>query len=548
VNDGPTKYNNNTHGKMFKPLTSLLSSALAVAASCPTLRDLFPAEGLYEHNLHDFVVKSSHIVGDRDESQKFAYTDPGDQDLWYDNPLGSYIDGNVTDIVGTSSGVCNLLPPSANASQCLSVFTFQDYGTLVMSSIWPNNIVERGQLIIVGGTKCFKNVLGTISALGTDDTWEFWEYHLLNDDNNDCQDANLLEVFNSTYALSPWSSDTDQVMGDRNLWYENWLLSNNESVSNNADDSLAGLASGACTWLNRDVCIGLETFEFNNGNRITQVMFNVSEQQILGGTDCLLGEKGTVELVDDEFGMYRYSLQPVVKRSDCNDLSLEEILTIGLYEQRATRQAKLQDCVIASIVDVALNLVVAEWTRVKCDNPAAKLDLSSKALAYKVAHDYIHAHFNKIRRNVLKFDSLPDAEAALQKHRDEQGVIIGVVPETFNDETKWTYSKSKEKLIELFPKMSFDVFTKVSERNILRSIDTELSVMNSNAAASELNEATADAITADAPITKSTMGEFVTKQLDKFKKEMRSNFSADRKSHRPSAVKRGRKSINQSND
>jgi hypothetical protein len=57
VSDGPTK-----HGKMFKPLTSLLSSALAVAASCPTLRDLFPAEGLYEHNLYDFVVKSSHIV------------------------------------------------------------------------------------------------------------------------------------------------------------------------------------------------------------------------------------------------------------------------------------------------------------------------------------------------------------------------------------------------------------------------------------------------------------------------------------------------------
>ena len=73
-------------------------------------------------------------------------------------------------------------------------------------------------------------------------------------------------------------------------------------------------------------------------------------------------------------------------------------------------------------------------------------------------------------------------------------------------------------------------------------------VMNNNAAASELNEATADAITADAPITKSTLGEFVTKQLDKFKKEMRSNFSADRKSHRPTAVKRGRKSINQSND
>jgi hypothetical protein len=67
--------------------------------------------------------------------------------------------------------------------------------------------------------------------------------------------------------------------------------------------------------------------------------------------------------------------------------------------------------VIASIVDVVLNLVVAEWTRVKCDTPAAKLDLSSKALAYKIAHDYIHAHFNEIRLNVLKFDSLPNAEA-----------------------------------------------------------------------------------------------------------------------------------------
>ena len=226
----------------------------------------------------------------------------------------------------------------------------------------------------------------------------------------------------------------------------------------------------------------------------------------------------------DEFKQIVSDYDELIKkfRSDSTNL-MKKVAELEV----STRQAKLRECVIASIVDVAQNLVVAEWTRVKCDTPAAKLDLSTKAMAYKIAHDYIHAHFNEIRLNLLKFDSLPDAEEALQKFRDKQGVTIGAVPDEFNDETKWTYMKAKDKLIDLFPKMSFEVFSKVSERNVLRSIDAELSVMNNNAAASELNEATADAITADAPITKSTLGEFVIKQLDKFKKEMRSNFSAD---------------------
>jgi hypothetical protein len=217
-----------------------------------------------------------------------------------------------------------------------------------MSSLWPNNIVEHGQLIIVGGTKCFENVLGTISVLATDDTWEYFQYKLVNDAVEECQYVDFADMFNTTYTpsslyevvkndtfLPAWLSEEGQgpSLGDRDLWHNNWLMSNNSSVSN--DDDLVGFASGYCNWVHQDFCIGLETFVFDNASRITQIMFNVSEQEILGGTNCFLGEKGAMDLVIYESGMYQYNIQPEVKMSDCDDVSLEEILSSGLRFEHA---------------------------------------------------------------------------------------------------------------------------------------------------------------------------------------------------------------------
>jgi hypothetical protein len=321
-----------------------LCLSVATATTCPTLEELFRNNALYEHNLNDYVAKSTHLVGDRDESAQYIYEDPGDQDLWYDNPLSYEMNNIDTVAVGTSSGVCNLLPPNGNTSQCLTIFTFE-YGTLVMSSLWPNSIQQRGELIIIGGTDCFEGAVGTISVLAMDETWEYFEYQLIEEKKDDtCHDVNLMDFFNATVDppvlyevqkndtfLPAWSSSDDgPKMGDRDLWHQNFLSTN---IANNDTSNQVGVASGSCTWLHHDdICIGFETFTLDGAGKITQVMFNTSGQEIVGGTDCFLGEKGRMGLTSNVPGIYQFSLQNEVDRWDCVEITLKNILHVGMIE------------------------------------------------------------------------------------------------------------------------------------------------------------------------------------------------------------------------
>lgn len=331
----------NSINMRFLTLLMASSAASSTAAPCPSLQDLFYDGGLDEQNLYDFVVKkSSHVVGNRDESQEFTYSDPGDQDLWHANPLTQSKSSGGNETIGTSSGLCNLLTPSDNnSSQCLTVFTFEEYGTLVLSSLWPNNIAESGQLIVIGGTDCFENIVGTISVVATDDSWEYFHYELVDDQCG--HDVDMIGIFDSTidpsslYKVEENRSGSSSgegnglKMGDQYLWHDNRLLLTNTTTS--SEENQAGLASGSCMSLSNKICIGFETFVLSNGSRTTQVMFNTSEQEIVGGTNCFLGEKGGLILKRDESsGLHQYSLNPDVK--NCDNFLLEDILAARLYE------------------------------------------------------------------------------------------------------------------------------------------------------------------------------------------------------------------------
>ena len=70
----------------------------------------------------------------------------------------------------------------------------------------------------------------------------------------------------------------------------------------------------------------------------------VSTFNVLGGTTCFLGEKGSISMSRNEDGVIKSVLDPVVRRADCDDqgfllffgdnASLDEVLSAGLYELR----------------------------------------------------------------------------------------------------------------------------------------------------------------------------------------------------------------------
>ncbi|KAL7533560.1 hypothetical protein ACHAWF_004543 [Thalassiosira exigua] len=339
---------------------------------CTSLADLFRfrapegSSGLYERNLNDFVLTPARGEGARNGTaaatagegggETYTYSTPGDQDLWGANPLSRDM-GEGADVVGFSSGVCNLLPPDGTASQCLAVFTFQQEqgsppDTLVLSSAWSNDATTPGEMIIVGGTGCYENVEGTISAIATDDTWAYFHYQLVEDNgfveidgrlvSETCpitlydmfghtEPPTLYEMLNDQNKIALWSGSTPTV-ADRNLWSGNTLK------QQGGDD--VGTASGVCTRISDGTCFGTETFQFQYGNVTSTVISNnnsIIPFKIIGGSGCFHGEKGTmtVSYIPETKGpeAYKFILNPDVE-VDCNGISLEELLVGGILEMR----------------------------------------------------------------------------------------------------------------------------------------------------------------------------------------------------------------------
>jgi hypothetical protein len=227
------------------------------------------------------------------------------------------------------------------------------------------------------------------------------------------------------------------------------------------------------------------------------------------------------------------------------------------------REQLLFELMCKSAARLAKNLITAALTRAKITDPEFKIEIDKDALAWRIARDFCLEHIKDDRLKTLKFDSSNDMKVAFDKVR--QSVSVNECQNTFNEpsegsqeededllraeaEDRQIYGFAMLQLASTVPKMTFDIWALVSEEDLLRSINEELTVLNKNEEQSKINEATADAMANDQALTKSTILDLFKTEMGKLKKEIRSNYSAVPKTQGAAGGKPGLKSRKRQRD
>jgi hypothetical protein len=222
------------------------------------------------------------------------------------------------------------------------------------------------------------------------------------------------------------------------------------------------------------------------------------------------------------------------------------------------REQLLFEQVCKSAARLAKNYITAALTRAKIANPNFNIETDKDVLAWRVARDYCLEHIRDDRLRTLKFDSSVDMIVAFDKVR--QSVSVNECQATFTEpsagsqddddedllraeaEDRQIYGFAKLDLSATAPKMTFDIWALVSEEDLLRSINEELTILNKNEEQSKINEATADAMANDLALTKSTIMDLFKTEMGKLKKEIRANSLAVPKTQGAAGGKPGQKS------
>ena len=193
------------------------------------------------------------------------------------------------------------------------------------------------------------------------------------------------------------------------------------------------------------------------------------------------------------------------------------------------------------MVDVSRNLIKSQQVRIKLSNPNPEFQISTEFLTWKVAHQFISSDIqdDSPLLKFLKQASSAALKEAFDKAKAESGVngaqpilnvVNGVAQLTADDQSLFSTAYNTFKI--LFPKMTLAVWKEVSEEDALRAIDEELAVLNSNKKQSRITEETAEEMTNDTPLTKSTIKDMFDAEMSKLRKEVRSNSSGGPKTQR----------------
>ena len=228
------------------------------------------------------------------------------------------------------------------------------------------------------------------------------------------------------------------------------------------------------------------------------------------------------------------------------------------------REQLLFELMCKSIARLAKNLITAAVTRAKIADSEFKIEIDKDVLAWRIARDYCLEHIKDDRLKTLKLESSNELAAAFDKVR--QSVSVNECQATFTEpsegsqddedmdllraepEDRQIYGFALLKLASTVPKMTVDIWELVSEEDLLRSINEELTVLNKNEEQSKINEATADAMANDQALTKSTILDLFKTEMGKLKKEIRSNSSAAPKTQGAAGGKPGLKSRKRQRD
>lgn len=205
------------------------------------------------------------------------------------------------------------------------------------------------------------------------------------------------------------------------------------------------------------------------------------------------------------------------------------------------RVKQLQELVTACAGELAVYFVVMECARIRLSKPDANFTMSHPAIGWKVALDYLTS-FSQEELDVLKFATLDELRNVFTKVKESKGIAVGQV--NISDDDKTVYKSVKEALAYLFPKMTFVVWKGVEQDEVLRTLNTEVSVMCAKKDQGQINADTVAAITDNTgQITQAAIDELVDKRVDKrvqkylaqMKKNERKNLRRIKKPRGPPA-------------
>jgi hypothetical protein len=214
------------------------------------------------------------------------------------------------------------------------------------------------------------------------------------------------------------------------------------------------------------------------------------------------------------------------------------------------RKELLKTKAIESLVDLSYNLVVLELTKLKAVKPEAELSNTKQTIAWKAAFDYSANTFTSDKElRLLDFENLGEFQSHFQKVRGEKGVSMAgaISGNEVNADEQAIRVRIREKLTTLFPKMTFDAWTKQAEDTVTRNINREIATMYKKREQGVSQVETMNAITQGAGVGDgSTIEQLINTRLKKhmkhFESQLRAKYLADPKNQGSNAANNGRNS------
>ena len=240
--------------------------------------------------------------------------------------------------------------------------------------------------------------------------------------------------------------------------------------------------------------------------------------------------------------------------SEYNDIILtyktnaRDLLLRAAKLEVSTREKLLQQQVFDTVKSIAMNLTIAEQTRSKLTNPMVIHSLPEKEIAYQAARQYILSLDTPIS-STLNFESTHEMKTAFTMSIDAENVNINDFTQRSNDEDKKIHFAVKDKLSTLIPKMTFELWHKIQEEDILRKVNEAQAVFNENEKQNETNELVAEAILQEPNISKTQLEtaikNIVNKEFKTHQNKARKNSLAGSKSQESNATYNGQSSRKQ---
>ena len=262
------------------------------------------------------------------------------------------------------------------------------------------------------------------------------------------------------------------------------------------------------------------------------------EEELFAPSCCRIKNPVTGSRSVQDLDEFKLIVNAYKELTDNYKQSARNLLKQAAELEVTTRVKLLKDEVINSLFKIAMNIVIEETLSNVNKGLQVNSDVSKKEIAFQATRQYLLS-FTEDMRKAFNFENNEDIKQTfdefMSKDRDNSNILD--FSSRAGENGNRIMFTTKEKISELFPKITIDLWSTFAQRELLRSINEEQAKFNGIKDEEEATKKAAEGVLKDTPIAQSQM-KAALKQM--FKQELKSQANQARKNLRRASKPRSR--------